>query len=206
MVQRETGEQSRDAETGGHAERPLRADAQRNIDKLLETALAVFTTSGVDAPMRQIAEKAGVGVGTIYRHFPHRSELIAAVFRREIDACAQAARDLPSEYEPFEALVKWMDRFVDFVVTKRGLAAALHKGDAAYEGLPAYLDRQLRPALQGLLDTAIADGHLRGEVKPNELLQAASSLCGPARDVEPGHARRMVRLLLDGLRYDATQP
>ena len=188
---------------GAGAERPVRADAQRNIDKLLRTALTVFATSGVDAPMREIAEQAGVGVGTIYRHFPQRSDLIAAVFRHEIDACAAAASDLLAEREPFDALVMWMHRVVDFVATKRGLAAALHSGAPAYEGLTGYVDGRLVPALQGLLDAAVAAGQLRSCVRPNELLQAAANLCAPARDVGPEHARRMVGLLLDGLRYGA---
>jgi AcrR family transcriptional regulator len=92
--------QERGLEPRGRADRRLRADAQRNIDRLLQTALAVFAVSGVDAPIREIAEKAGVGVGTVYRHFPQRSDLIAAVFRREIDACADAAPILAAEYEP----------------------------------------------------------------------------------------------------------
>jgi AcrR family transcriptional regulator len=206
VVARKTQEQVGGLAAGGHGDRPVRADAQRNIDRLLQTALAVFATSGVDAPMREIAEKAGVGVGTVYRHFPRRSDLIAAVFRREIDACAQAARTLSAERESFDALVTWMEHFVDFVATKRGFAAALYSGDSAYDELPAYLDRRLRPALQSLLDAAAASGHLCVTIKPNELLRAAASLCTPARDVGPDHARRMVGLLLDGLRYGATKP
>ena len=87
--------------------RRVRADAQRNLDALLEAAKAVFATSGVDAPVREIAEKAGVGIGTVYRHFPQRSDLIAAVFRHEIDACAEAAPLLAAEHAPGEALAKW---------------------------------------------------------------------------------------------------
>src|SRR5947208_15378139 len=106
--------------------RPVRADARRNTDALLDAALAVFATSGVDAPVREIAEKAGVGVGTVYRHFPQRADLIAAVFRREMDACADAAPILAAEYAPFEALANWLQRYAVFVGTKRGLANALH--------------------------------------------------------------------------------
>ena len=106
--------------------RPIRADAQRNLDALLEAALAVFSTSGVDAPVREIAVRAGVGVGTVYRHFPERSDLIAAVFRREIDACANAAPILAAEHAPGEALARWMQRYAAFIATKRGLATALH--------------------------------------------------------------------------------
>src|SRR5580692_8109372 len=131
--------------------RPVRADAQRNIDALLEAALAVFATSGVDAPVREISDKAGVGVGTIYRHFPQRSDLIAAVFRRQIDACASAAPELAKNHGPGEALARWMQRYADFIATKRGLAKALHSGDPAFDNLPGYFDQRLRPALRTLL-------------------------------------------------------
>jgi AcrR family transcriptional regulator len=114
------------------AGRPARADARRNLDALLKAAMAVFAESGVDAPVREIAERAGVGVGTVYRHFPQRSDLIAAVFRQEIDACADAAPRIAAEYPPGEALSRWMQRYVDFIAAKRGLAAALHSGDPAY--------------------------------------------------------------------------
>jgi AcrR family transcriptional regulator len=95
----------------GRTDQHVRADARRNIDTLLKTAKPVFATSGVNAPIREIAEKAGVGVGTIYRHFPQRSDLIAAVFSREIDACADAAAILVAEHEPGEALAQWMQRY-----------------------------------------------------------------------------------------------
>ena len=184
------------------AGRPVRADAQRNIDALLKAAMAVFATSGVDAPVREIAEKAGVGIGTVYRHFPQRSDLIAAAFRREIDACADAAPALAAEYGPGEALARWMQRFVDFIAAKRGLAAALHSGDPAFEPLPAYFDKRFRPALQALLDAAVAAGEVRAGVEPVELLHAVASLSAPVRD-DPEQARRMVALLVDGLRYGA---
>ncbi len=95
--------------------------------------MTVFTTSGVDAPMREIAEQAGVGVGTIYRHFPKRADLIVAVFCHEVDACADAAPALAAEYQPGEALTRWVDRYIDLIGAKRGLAAALHSGDQAYD-------------------------------------------------------------------------
>ena len=118
--------------------RPVRADAQRNIHALLEAAKAVFAASGVDAPVREIAEKAGVGLDTVYRHFPQRSDLIVGVIRHEVDACADAAAVLAKEHPPFEALCRWLQRFVDLVAAKRGLAAALHSGDPAYDALPNY--------------------------------------------------------------------
>src|ERR1700735_5393879 len=97
------------------ASRPERADAQRNTDALLKAALAVFATSGVDAPVREIAARAGVGVGTLYRHFPRRADLVVAVCRREIDACADAAASLAAEYGPGDALARWMQRYAAFI-------------------------------------------------------------------------------------------
>ena len=187
----------------GSTDRPMRADARRNIDTLLQAAKKVFATSGVDAPMREIAEQAGVGVGTIYRHFPQRADLVAAVFRHEVDACADAAILLAAERAPGEALDRWMQRYVDFIVAKRGLAAALHSGAAAFETLPAYFDKRLEPALQGLLDGAIAAGELRSDANPRDLLRAVASLCMPSSDGDPAPARRLVGLLIDGLRYRA---
>jgi AcrR family transcriptional regulator len=190
----------------GRAGRRVRADAQRNIDALLQAAMAVFADSGVDAPVREIAEKAGVGIGTIYRHFPQRSDLIVAVFRREVDACAGAAAVLAAAHQPDEALARWIQRYVDFISAKRGLAAALHSGDPAYHNLPAYFQKRLRPALRTLLEAAAAAGKVRGGVEPYDLLRAVASLCTPAHDVGPDHARRMVDLLIDGLRYGAIAP
>jgi AcrR family transcriptional regulator len=182
---------------------PRRADAQRNMELLLKAALVVFAKSGVDAPVRDIAEKAGVGVGTVYRHFPQRSDLIAAVFRQEVDACANAAAELAAQYPPTEALARWMQRFADFVAAKRGLAAALRAGDPAYQPLRAYYDEKLRPALAALLKSAVTAGEICDGVAPGDLLSAAVSLCRPAYDVAPDHTRRMVALLIDGLRYGA---
>ena len=184
--------------------RPVRADAQRNMDALLEAALAVFATSGVDAPVREIAEKAGVGIGTVYRHFPQRADLVAAVFRHEIDACADAAPILAAECEPFDALANWMQRYAAFIAAKRGLAPALHSGNPAYEPLRAQFEQRVRPALRTLLKSAVAAGEVRTDVDADDILSAVASLCMPAHDNGPDHARRMVALLVDGLRYGAS--
>ncbi len=189
-------------EPRGSIDRRVRVDAQRNTDALLEAALAVFTTSGVDAPVREIAEKAGVGIGTVYRHFPLRSALIAAVFRREIDACADAAPILADEYAPFEALAHWMQRYAAFIATKRGLAKALHSGDPAFDALPAYFEARLQPALRTLLASAGAAGEVRTDVDADDLLRAVASLCLSASEDGASQAQRMVALLIDGLRFD----
>jgi AcrR family transcriptional regulator len=185
-------------EPRGRTDRRVRADAKRNLDALLLSAKAVFATSGVDAPVREIAERAGVGVGTFYRHFPQRSDLIAAVFRHEIDACAEAAPVLAAEHAPGEALAKWMQRYAAFIATKRGLAPALHSGNPAFEPLRTYFEQRVRPALRTLLQSAVAAGEVRNDVESDELLHAVASLCMPAQD--DGRAQRMVALLVDGLR------
>jgi AcrR family transcriptional regulator len=205
-MNRKTEEQGHGLEPRGRADRRVRADAQRNIDTLLRSAMEVFATSGVDAPVRQIAEKAGVGIGTLYRHFPQRSDLIVAVFRSEADACADAAAVLATEREPGEALARWIQRYVDFISAKRGLAAALHSGNPAYDTLTTYFQKRLRPALQTLLEAAAATGEVRADVEPDDLLRAVTSLCAPAHDGDPAHAQRMVALLVDGLRYGARPP
>ena len=198
---RKAAGESDDTGRVGPKSRPVRADAQRNTDALLEAALAVFATSGVDAPVREIAEKAGVGIGTVYRHFPQRSDLVAAVFRHEIDACAGAALILAAEHEPGEALARWMQRYAAFIATKRGLATALHSGNPAFDTLPAYFQQRLQPALRTLLESAAAVGAVRTDVTSEDLLGAVASLCMPAHDHGPDHARRMVALLVDGLRF-----
>lgn len=186
--------------------RRMRADAQRKMRSLLESAMEVFQTSGVDAPVREIAERAGVGLGTVYRHFPKRSDLIKAVFQTQVDACADAASDLASKYAPGEALARWMQRYVDFISTKRGLAAALHSGDPAYVALPVYFSKRLEPALKTLLGAATDAGAVRPGIEANDLLRAVATLCRGPHDEEPVYARRMVELLVDGLRYGASTP
>jgi AcrR family transcriptional regulator len=186
--------------------RRIRADAQRNLDVLFEAAKAVFAASGVDAPVREIASRAGVGVGTVYRHFPTRSDLVAAVFRHEVDACASAAATLAKQHPPGQALEKWLQRYTHLIATKRGLAAALHSGDPAFEALPAYFRNHLEPALRALLASAALAGDVRPDVDAYELLRAVGNLSVPDYEGATGHSQRMVALLLDGLRYGARAP
>ena len=185
------------------AARRLRADAQRNIGSLLEAAKAVFGTSGVDAPAKQIADLAGVGVGTLYRHFPQRSDLVKAVLQREIDACADAAPALAAAYEPGAALASWLHRYTEFLATKRGLATALHSGDPAFDALPGYFFQRLEPALGSLLEAAAVTGEIRADISARDLLHAVALLCMPVSDEGIAYSQRMVELLIDGLRYGA---
>ena len=190
-----------DTAEGQGTPKRVRADAQRSLEALLASAKTVFATSGVDAPVREIAERAGVGLGTLYRHFPQRADLIAAVFRCEIDACADEAPALAGDLPPLAALAAWLQRYALFIAAKRGLAKALHSGDPAFDALPSHFDARLRPALRGLLDAATAAGEVRDDVDADELLSAVASLCMSAHDAAPGRAARMVALLVDGLRY-----
>jgi AcrR family transcriptional regulator len=185
------------------APRRLRADAQRNVGSLLEAAKAIFSTSGVDAPAKEIADLAGVGVGTLYRHFPQRSDLVRAVLQHEIDACADAAPALAAAHEPGAALANWLHRYTEFLATKRGLATALHSGDPAFDALPGYFYQRLEPALGSLLDHAGASGEIRADISARDLLRAVALLCTPVSDEGIAYSQRMVSLLIDGLRYAA---
>ena len=148
--------------------------------------------SGVDAPVRAIAAEAGVGMGTIYRHFPTRADLVIAVYRHQVEACAEAGPALlESSATPHEALRQWIDLFVDFLVTKHGLAAALRSDKARFETLHAYFLDRLVPVCAELLDAA----EVR-DVEALEFMRGVGNLCAGADGYD---ARRMVGLLLDGL-------
>lgn len=192
-----------DASSDG--QRRPRADARRNAEALLDAAKAVFATSGVDAPAKQIADAAGVGVGTLYRRFPRRSDLVKAVFQREVDDCANAAPTLMAENPPGVALEKWLYRFTEFVATKHGLADALHSGDPAFDELPAYFKSRFGPALESLLEAASASGDIRSAVSTDELLFAVARLCRPIGEPDIDQSRRMVAIFVNGLRFRAAE-
>lgn len=182
-----------------------RADAQRNLDALLNAAKEEFAAHGVDVPVRSIAARAGVGTATLYRHFPLRSDLIAAVFRREIDDVTALASRLAASHAPVEALQLWAQRYTEFVATKHGMGSALRSGDPAYSGLREYFEDNAGPALQHLLDAAAEAGEIRPGVDAIELIGAIANLSAPPPGARSSdRAGRMVAILLDGLRYGAT--
>jgi AcrR family transcriptional regulator len=182
------------------ADRTRRADAQRNQQTLLAAAASVFVTSGVDAPIREIATQAGVGIGTIYRHFPTRADLVVAVYCHQVEACAQAGPSLlASAGSAFEALRQWVDLFVDFLVTKHGLANALQPGSGGFDALHAYFLDRLVPVCARLLDATVAAGEIRPGTQAYELMRGIGNLC-IGRDHDPRYdPRRLVALLLRGL-------
>ncbi|MFF4926506.1 TetR/AcrR family transcriptional regulator [Kitasatospora xanthocidica] len=176
------------------------AGAQRTRQSLLAAAAQVFVEQGVQAPIRDIAGRAGVGLGTVYRHFPSRAELVVAVYRHQVDECAQLAADLAGSPRPGEALERWMDAFVEFLVTKHGLGAALQSEDPGLQSLHSLMLDTLVPACASLLDAAAARGELDPDVTAYTLMRAVGNLCilGPGYDRE--HARAMVSRLLAGCR------
>ncbi|OXS37086.1 TetR/AcrR family transcriptional regulator [Streptomyces sp. XY006] len=189
-----------DERTGAPA-KPRRKDARRNQQNLLDAAAAVFAASGVEAPVRDIAAQAGVGTGTIYRHFPTRSDLVIAVYRHQVDACAEAGPALlETGPTPYAALQRWVDLFVDFLVTKHGLAAAMQGDSAGFETLHAYFLDRLLPVCGRLLDAAVASGEIRPGLDAYQLMRGIGNLCIGADSDARYDARRLVGLLVAGLR------
>jgi AcrR family transcriptional regulator len=180
--------------------RRLRADAQRNVVALLEAAKTVFATAGVDAPAKEIADLAGVGVGTLYRHFPQRSDLVLAVLKHEIDACADAGPALSAANPPGAALTKWIQRYTELIATKAGLASALQSADDAHQAMRTHFYQRMAPVLETLMAAAAAAGAIRPDVSAMDVLHAVPLLCQPVPGEEPGYGRRLVDVFIDGLR------
>jgi AcrR family transcriptional regulator len=182
------------------AHRPKRADAARNEQTVLDATAEVFVRHGVDAPIRTIAAAAGVGMATIYRHFPTRADLIVAVYRHQVDACALAGPQLlATSATPREALTRWIALFVDFLVTKHGLAAAAQSNDEQYAALHQHFVTTLVPVCQQLLDAVAKDAEHPTQLDAYGLLRGIGNLCiGDDSDTRY-QPRELVAILLDGL-------
>lgn len=178
--------------------RGARADTRRNHEQLLKTASTLFREKGVMVPMKDIAREAGIGVGTLYRHFPHRADLIVAVFRNEVDECAMAAERLCQEFSSCEALERWIALYVQLIVTKRGLASVLHSGESAYADLPAYFETRLVSSLEKLLPHVT--GNIRDNTLATDILRGIALLCAPAAKGDLLQTQRLVKLFLKGIR------
>ncbi|MFC9234251.1 TetR/AcrR family transcriptional regulator [Streptomyces decoyicus] len=188
-------------ESAEQVARPKRTDARRNKETLLDAAAAVFVRSGVEAPVRDIAAEAGVGMGTIYRHFPTRADLIIAVYRHQVEACAEAGPALlASSATPHAALEHWINLFVDFLVTKHGLASVLQSDNAGFETLHSYFLDRLVPVCTQLLDAAVASGEIRSDLEAYALMRGVGNLCIGADNDPRYDARPLVGLLVAGLR------
>jgi AcrR family transcriptional regulator len=184
--------------------RPLRADAQRNRDRLLEVAVRAFSEGGPDVTLDSIAKDAGVGIGTLYRHFPTREALIDAAYRNELARLCDATAGLLETMPPDQATRAWMDRFVEYMTTKRGMADAL-RAVIASGGNPFAESRQrLTTAITTLLKAGAAAGTVRADVEPGDVLASVSGISLAAGDpAQREQAGRLLDLLMDGLRYRA---
>ena len=187
--------------------RKPRADAVRNRERVLEAAKAVFSTGGAEASLEAVARTAGVGIGTLYRHFPTREALFEAVYRREVQQLADLAEQLKQEAEPMDALRHWMRSNVRFVATKKGMLEALAL--VAYKNTELFsfsFDRLTR-AVGGLLDRAIAAHDIRADISPEDLFRALVGMC--YMHDQPGWQTSVLRLVdvfVDGLRLRPVQP
>lgn len=180
--------------------RKPRADAVRNRDRVLEAAKTVFSAGGPDASLEAVARTAGVGIGTLYRHFPTREALFEAVYRREVQQLADLAERLKQEPRPVEALRRWMRSNVKFVATKKGMSAALALAAYKNSDLYSYSFDRLTQAVGGLLDRAIAAGEIRNDISPEDLLRALVGMC--YLHEEAGWQKSVLRLVdvfIDGL-------
>jgi AcrR family transcriptional regulator len=181
-------------------ERKARSDSLRNRELLLAAATAVFREGGRNASLEAVARRAGVGIGTLYRHFPTREALFEAVYRHEVDQLGDLAERLADEAAPVEALRRWLHANVQLVATKKGMLAALELAMHARPELYAYSFDRLTKAVRSLLDRAIAAGEIRRDITPEDLLRALVGMCYTydRPDQEPA-VLRLVDVFVDGL-------
>jgi len=181
--------------------RKRRADAVRNRERVLAAAKAVFSAGGPEASLEAVAKQAGVGIGTLYRHFPTRQDLFETVYRREVQQLVELAEELKSAPAPVDALRSWLRSNVEFVATKKGMSAALALTVHGSSDLAAFTFDRLTSAVGALLDRAIAAGEIRSDISPEDLLRALVGMC--YMHDQPGWQKSVMRLLdvfVDGLR------
>ncbi len=178
-----------------------RADSIRNRERVLEAAKIVFSAGGADRSLEAVARHAGVGIGTLYRHFPTREALFEAVYRREVEQLADLADHLKTETDPIAALRRWLHANVEFVATKKGMSAALAVVAHGSTDLTAYSLSRLTEAVGQLMARAVAAGEIRDDVSPEDLLRALVGMCYTHE--KPGwqdNVLRLVDVFVDGLR------
>jgi AcrR family transcriptional regulator len=186
--------------------RKPRVDGQRNRERLMEAAKAAFGDVGADVSLEEIARRAGLGIGTLYRHFPTRDAIVEAVYRREVQQLADAAERLLAMLTPGEALHQWMRLFVDYVATKKVVAQALGSIVGGTTDLYASSGAQIANAIALLVQRAAAAGDIRADADPNDLLRALIGFTyGNASPGWQASALRLIDLLTDGLRPGAAE-
>jgi AcrR family transcriptional regulator len=185
--------------------RPMRADARRNREALLQAAAELFAEEGTDVSLEAVAARAGVGIGTLYRNFPNRDSLVEAAYRTEVAHLCDAASELLENNPPDVALAEWMDRFVTYAAAKRGMAGAL-KAVNAKTDLYSQTRTQITGAIGGLLEAGVEAGSLRSDVEPEDVLRAMGCIWNLG-DGEGWRtqAETLIRIIVDGLRHGARQ-
>ncbi|MEH2562938.1 TetR/AcrR family transcriptional regulator [Bradyrhizobium sp. AZCC 2289] len=189
------------AGASAEALRKPRSDAVRNRERVLEAAKAVFSAGGADGSLEAVAKRAGVGIGTLYRHFPTREALFEAVYRREVEQLSELAEQLKSAASPVDALRRWLKSNIEFVATKKGMITALALVVQGSSELYAYSFDRLTKAVGTLLDRAGAAGEIRADISPEDVLRALIGMC--YMHEQPGWQSTVLRLMdvfIDGLR------
>ena len=209
MVARDVAE----AETGSveqavslSGDRRPRADAIRNRDLLINAAAAAFAAGGAEVPLEDIARSAGVGIGTLYRHFPTRESLVEAVYRHEIDVLCERADELLEAMPPDQALAEWMQLFVRHVATKRGMSSLLKPLMSSNASFSEQTRWRASAAASKLLEAGVAAGTVRADVDGGDLLRAVGGICMSTDQERSEASERLVGLLFDGLRHGAAGP
>jgi AcrR family transcriptional regulator len=179
--------------------RPQRADARRNYDKLIAAARLAFTESGAEASLENIAKQAGVGIGTLYRHFPTRQALLEATYLEEVEALCNSALEL-NDLEPWDAMVSWLDRFAEYAATKKALSAEL----LATLGTQSTVFKSCHSAIWAAGEPLVARAQESGAVRPdvtlNDVVRLVSGIA-MVQFAEPGQIKHLLAIALDGLRY-----
>ncbi|WP_370648022.1 TetR/AcrR family transcriptional regulator [Phyllobacterium meliloti] len=182
----------------------MRADARRNREKLLEVAAVVFSEHGVEGSLEDIARRAGVGIGTLYRHFPTREHLVEVVYKREVENLCAAAGELSLHHPPDVALEEWMHRFVGYIAAKRGMANSLRILVTSNSELFAGSSGMVAISLRNLVEAAANDDLIRRDIDSTDLLHALFTIYSiPDAPDWRDRSRRLVKLLMDGLRWGA---
>jgi AcrR family transcriptional regulator len=178
----------------------LRADARANHEKLLDVAAQIFAREGADTSLKAIAAEAGVGIGTLYRRFPNREDLIEATYRKETSRLCASAGTLVTQPDPLGALREWMEHFVDYMLTKRGMSDALPSILASREGLRAHSRAALNDAMELLLEAGKRAGDVRADADPNVVVMALGGITLISdHEHQRTLASQLIALLIDGL-------
>jgi AcrR family transcriptional regulator len=182
----------------------MRADARRNRERLLAAATAAFGEHGADAPLEDIAKRAGVGIGTLYRHFPTREVLQEAVFRSQVDGVCTRGRDLADGPAPADALNTWLHALVSYLATKRGLSKALIERLGRDSELISSCSQVMRETAAGLLERAQQAGTVRSDISAMDVMRLVHGIA-VATEHAPEETDRLISLMFDGLRVPAGQ-